>query len=463
MTSAHECDGSGPCPVPPRPDVLAGLRHEPGSLTAPFITTQDPGRLSFSARTGTRTGLNDGCIFPESHFEPAVSASRMSRAALERTPLRGNIRTVVVLVEFPDRQMGTNAVQHFKDLFFSTGKIKTGSVTEYFNEVSGGKISLGGEVVGPLRMPRTLSDYAHGNSGMTDAAPNAQTMAADALNAVKGRVNFAPYDNDHNGYVDAFVVVHAGPGAEEIRDDNDRKNNIWSLKWNLPAETAVNGVNVFAFLTIPEYAKVGVAAHELGHLIFGWPDLYDDDLSSEGIGNWCLMAGGTWGGFPAGVKPCHPSAWCKVTQGWVDNILDTHPHSLTLDAVEDKRQVHRLWKNGDSASQEYFLVENREPIGFDQSLPGSGLLVWHIDDSRDNNKDERHYKVALMQADGLNQLATNSAGRGDSGDPFPGSTENKSFTFASNPNSRSYMGDDSRVSITNISAPAPTMTLDIAV
>jgi immune inhibitor A len=67
-----------------------------------------------------------------------------------------------------------------------------------------------------------------------------------------------------------------------------------------------------------------------------------------------------------------------------------------------------------------------------------------------------------MQADSLNQLAA-SAGRGDPGDPFPGSAENRSFTFTSNPSSRSYAGQDSEVSITNISAPAPIMTMDIAV
>ncbi|KAJ5973801.1 hypothetical protein N7481_011011 [Penicillium waksmanii] len=458
MTSGHECDDASPCPVPPHPDLLARLQYEPNYLSTPSISTQIPGRPSFSARTGTRTGLNDGCIFPESHFETAVSASHLSRAASERTPLRGTIRVAVVLVDFPDKKMGANAAQYFNDLFFSVGRMRTGSVTEYYNEVSGGKIRLSGEVVGPLRMPRMLSAYAHGNSGMTDAAPNAQTMAADALNAVKGQVNFAPYDNDQNGYVDAFVVVHAGDGAEQ----SGRKGDIWSLKWTLPAVTSVNGVNIFAFLTIPENAYVGVAAHELGHLVFGWPDLYDTDTSSEGAGYWCLMAGGSWGGSPPGVKPCHPSAWCKVTQGWVDKVLDTHPQSITLNAVEDKLQVHRLWKNGDSASQEYFLLENREPIGFDQSLPGFGLLVWHIDDSRDDNHDERHYKVGLMQADALNQLATR-AGRSDPGDPFPGSTGNKSFTFLSNPSSRSYAGQDSKVSITNISAPAPKMTMDIAV
>ena len=83
-------------------------------------------------------------------------------------------------------------------------------------------------------------------------------------------------------------------------------------------------VKVFGFLTIPEDAKIGVSAHEIGHLckiqspstvclsadpsaiVFGWPDLYDTDGTSKGIGNWCLMSFGTWGG--GGNRPVHPSA-----------------------------------------------------------------------------------------------------------------------------------------------------------
>ncbi len=40
----------------------------------------------------------------------------------------------------------------------------------------------------------------------------------------------------------------------------------------------------------------GVFAHEMGHAAFGLPDLYDTDNSSEGLGNWSLMAGGSWNG-----------------------------------------------------------------------------------------------------------------------------------------------------------------------
>ena len=105
--------------------------------------------------------------------------------------------------------------------------------------------------------------------------------------------------------------MHAGHGAEQTAS----KDDIWSLEWTLPDASLLNEISVFAFLTILEDANIGVAAHELGHLVFGWPDLYDIDYSSEGVGKWCLMAGGAWGGSPPGVKPCHLSAWCKVNQG----------------------------------------------------------------------------------------------------------------------------------------------------
>ena len=68
-----------------------------------------------------------------------------------------------------------------------------------------------------------------------------------------------------------------------------------------------------------------------------------------------------------------------------------------------------------------------------------------------------------MQADGLNSLGTNSAGRGDSGDPFAGRTGNKNFTYESNPSSRSYSGYDPKIFIPKISDSAPTMTMYIAV
>jgi immune inhibitor A len=266
--------------------------------------------------------------------------------------------------------MANGAAQRFQNLFFSSRTITNGSVTEYYADVSGGKIALSGEVKGPFRMPLKLSEYANGANGLGGAFPNIRTLAADALTAVTGQINFAPYDNDGNGYVDAFVVVHAGMGGEVTGN----KSDIWSAKWVLPNEVSVNNVKVYGFLTIPEDAFIGVCAHELGHLLFGWPDLYDTDYSSQGIGNWCLMSGGAWGGSPPGTKPVNPSAWCKKNQGWVDVVTENQNKRITLVDVKASHEVHKLWKNGDPASQEYFLIENRELTGFDQFLPGPGLL-----------------------------------------------------------------------------------------
>lgn len=286
----------------------------------------------------------------------------------------GTDRVAVVLVDFPDQRMSRSAAQRFKKLFFSYGTIPTGSVTEYFSEVSNKNISLNGEVVGPFGMPQTLREYANRNNGTSSMPPNARTLAADALDAAKSKMDFKPYDNDGNGYVDAFIVVHAGRGAEVTGNRND----IWSLKWVLPSVVSANGVNIYGFLTIPEDAYIGVCAHELGHLLFGWPDLYDIDQSSQGIGNWCLMAGGSWGGSPPGVQPCHPSAWCKVLQQWVKVHTPSTAQSITLRDVATSHEVYRLWTGGSTTSKEYFLLENRAFTGFDRSLPGFGLISMYF-------------------------------------------------------------------------------------
>jgi immune inhibitor A len=317
-------------------------------------------------------------------------------------------------------------------------------------------VTLTGEVVGPYRLPRTLKQYAGGKSGTDNPEPNARTMARDAAKLADPDVNFAPYDNDGNGFVDAFIVVHAGDGAEETGN----KNEIWSHKWVF-AGGALNtdGTKLFGYLTIPENCKIGVCAHELGHLLFGWPDLYDTDGSSEGLGNWCLMGGGSWNGN--GDVPAHPSAWCKVNQGWVTVSTRKTNGKVTIKDVKSSHRVQRLWKNG-TGGTEYFLVENRQRTMYDRTLPGDGLLVYHVDETIDGNDDERHPFVKLLEADGKNQLR-DGANRGDAGDPYPGSAKNVTLTAASTPDTKSYGKLDTCVTITNISASGASMTVSVAV
>ncbi|MCB5165819.1 M6 family metalloprotease domain-containing protein [Streptomyces bambusae] len=441
------------CAVAPSPELrqrllveLNELRNGPGELA---------GLLGF-ARTPRPLGLDDGTIFPPDEFPSGTSRSTIAAAAADRAPLRGTVRVIVVLADFSDQPMEKSAAD-IDRLFFSLGAMPHGSVREYFREVTNGLVDLVGEVVGPFRMPETMAWYANGNFGIgrPTGTVRSQDMAQHAVEAADPTVNFAPFDNDGNGYVDAFIVVHAGPAA----DRTGNPGHIWSHKYVLPAVHVTDGTRVFGYLTISEEARIGVCAHELGHLLFGFPDLYDTDDSSEGVGRWCLMGAGSWNG--GGDVPGHPSAWCKVNQGWAATKVVTAGGTESFPDVKTGRTVHRLWKNGAGGS-EYFLLENRQRTGYDAELPGEGLLIWHIDESRPDNTDENHYRVRLVQADNQRELEL-SVNRGDDGDPFPGSSGNTSFTATSAPDSDSHAGAGTCVSVTRISPPAATMTAEVSV
>lgn len=442
-----------PCFVAPHPALREKMATELSRLRK---RSTGVGATLGAARDPKEIGFNDGTIFPPEQFPLGTSERVIRSSAADRAPLRGTVRVIVVLADTSDKPMTTPA-SHFADLFFSTGVVATGSVREYYHEVTGGLVEIAGEVVGPYRLPKTMAWYANGNFGIgkPSGTTRARDMAADALALADPHVNFGPYDNDGNGFVDAYIVIHSGSGGEQSGDSGD----IWSHKWVLANPVQTDTTKVYAYLTIPEDAKLGVSAHELGHLLFGFPDLYDTDYTSEGVGNWCLMGGGSWNG--GGDTPAHPSAYCKANQGWasVNNI--TANGTISIPDVKASRQVHRLWKDG-APGTEYFLLENRQRTNFDAGLPGDGLLLWHIDESKTSNSDESHYMVGLVQADGKRDLELNH-NRGDAGDPYPGSSNVTSVSGSTTPNTNSYTGQATNVSVTAISPSSATMSAHVTV
>ena len=115
---------------------------------------------------------------------------------------------------------------------------------------------------GPFRLPQTLAWYANANFGIgkPTGTPRANIMARDAAVAADPTVTFGPYDNDGNGFVDAFIVIHAGSGGEQSGNSGD----IWSHKWTLPDAYTADTTKIYAYLTVPEDSRIGVCAHELG-------------------------------------------------------------------------------------------------------------------------------------------------------------------------------------------------------
>lgn len=391
-------------------------------------------------------------------YSRIITRPRVTRTHTLVSPVRdfapkiGTVKALVLLVEFPDNK-STEKKGHFEKMLFSKGAVSTGSLRDYYQEVSYNQLDVTGDVYGWYQAPHPYSYYTNGEYGFGDPPQNVQQLVKDVVEAAKDDVDFSKYDLDSDGEVDALFIVHAGPGAEQTSNVND----IWSHRWGInPVE--VNGVRVSGYTMEPENGNIGVFCHELGHN-FGLPDLYDTDYNSHGIGNWCLMAGGSWN--KGGKTPAHMSAWCKYKLGWVEpqEIFNTG-RSATLTGSASNAEILKL-PVGHPSSKEYFLLENKHKEGFDDELPGAGLLIWHVDENRTNNTDQSHYLVALEQADGLFELENNGIDRGDVGDPFPGVEGNRNFTSSSIPDSDAYGGIASNISVTNISDPGASMSFDV--
>ncbi|MNJ78936.1 hypothetical protein D3C77_768160 [compost metagenome] len=52
-----------------------------------------------------------------------------------RKPVTGDLNVIVLLVDFPDLQ-GTLSKEHYEDLLFSRNSYATGSMADYYDEVT---------------------------------------------------------------------------------------------------------------------------------------------------------------------------------------------------------------------------------------------------------------------------------------------------------------------------------------
>ena len=332
----------------------------------------------------------------------------------------------VLLVDFSDCP-GTTPVSTYESMLFSKGTFPTGSMRDFYQEVSVGKVDVTGSIHGWLRMPQPYAYYTNGTSGTEQTYPrNAQGLAEHAVRrALEAGVSFErELDALGQGAITALFLIHAGVGAEAQTDPTARANNIWSHKWAMPAPVAVAaGLQASVYLTVPHDAKVGVCAHELGHLAFQWEDFYDpnydrDGSEWDGSGKWDLMAGGSWNG--AGARPAHPAALHKAQHGWVVVEELKSSKSVTLEPyTKSAGKVVKVVSPTYRAGQ-YLLLENRKKAGFDADLPGEGLLVWRVDEALDMFKPDRP-ALLLLQADGRHDLERpDDWNEGDASDPFPG-------------------------------------------
>ncbi len=378
------------------------------------------------------------------------------------------MNVLILLVDFTDNVAQTPAV-YFDSMGFAAD---TFSLKNYYSEVSFGQIDIVTldypSITGWQRAPETYEYYVDDNYGWGNYPANSQGMVEDVCELVDPYVDFSQYDNDSDGYVDGVNVMFAG-------QFDGTPQTIWPHAWSLPGGgVTFDGVKVYSFSVQNEYddnpgdKSAATFCHEFGH-VMGLPDLYDYDYDSNGIGNWGIMSFGLYNGNS--WSPAHFCAWSRIGLGIETPVNITSAGYYDVPSVELSGTIYRLWTNG-SGGNEYYLVENRRPIGYDGALPGWGILIWHVDDGTSSNDNQwypghtsfGHYHVALEQADGLWELEQEQS-YGDQEDPFPGPPSQNAdvFNYWAVPDSRDYSFEDTYVEVSSIPESADTVNVYFSV
>eukprot|EP00244_Chara_vulgaris_P002609 TRINITY_DN1464_c0_g1_i6.p1 TRINITY_DN1464_c0_g1~~TRINITY_DN1464_c0_g1_i6.p1 ORF type:complete len:535 (-),score=90.86 TRINITY_DN1464_c0_g1_i6:595-2199(-) len=440
---SHGCGhdgGDGPCPVPVHPDVLRATyldyeqkaRHLKINFFQ-YLELTGMGKMGLVCpHARHRKQVEDREPTEEGYPQPSMAlAPGPMRVITPSVAIQGQVPLKTLLLDFSDRP-ATEPLSRYEDFLFSKGKLPGGSLLEYYEVASCGKVTIeNAGIHGWIRMPRTLGYYTNRQSALGSTFPrNGQGFALDAVRAAlaQGVIFKSDLDVNGDGIVDGLLLVHAGPGGETQRGAA-QQNNIWSHKWQIPVPVDVGrGTRISTYLTVPEDGTLGVLAHELGHLLFQWDDFYDPNYDEDGkywdgSGNWDLMASGSYNGNAD--YPSLPAAIHCMQHNWTSDqeIITTTRGVVIKPRTPQVSQAIRVISPTYTRSQS-LILENRSTNGgtlYCGRGPGEGLLVWKVDTSKEQDAPDNP-ALALVEADGRRDLFTvtmmNNAG--DASDPFPG-------------------------------------------
>ncbi|PKL18303.1 MAG: hypothetical protein CVV49_06885 [Spirochaetae bacterium HGW-Spirochaetae-5] len=296
------------------------------------------------------------------------------------------------------------------------------SVRKYYQDMSRNNLNLTFDVYGPVTVSKSWDYYGENDLSGNDLRP--RELVSEALRLLVSKYNsvdFKAYDNDNDGFVDAAIIIHQGPG-EEVK--NSIESLIWSHQWSLASPVSTgDGVSFQVYTIQPEYtnnpgdSSMGVFAHEFGHVL-GLPDLYDTDNATDGVGIWSLMSAGAWmgpGGSSDGTTPAPLLSWERFKLGGTDWVtittISTDSINISIDDIEaSPGTVFKVFL--DSGTDQYLLIEGKvQSSSTGWYVPGTGLLISHIHGNViDNYSSTNMVNAGLSRVHGVNIIEADSTG-----------------------------------------------------
>ena len=401
--------------------------------------------------------------------------------SLQSAPLKakGIQHVPVVLVNFADRKFSVAAddaaVNAYYNLYcngtmdgqYYSAHGSKGSIRDYFVAVSDSAFLPEFTVIGPVTLDNGYATYGKNEGASKDVGFG--LFCTEAMQkAVALGVDWTKFDNDKNNTVDMVFFIFAGWG--ESNTSGMDPDAIWSKEST--AATTIDG-RVFATsaathelrvnLNKPIYDNsgklidfdgkkadgIGVFIHELSHAL-GLPDFYDTRGVAFGMDLWSIMDYGEYGN--SGYTPGAYNAYERDFMQWRQLEVLDEPQILTLRSLEEGGVGYKVVN--DANPNEYYILENRQPKGWDEMVctMGHGLQVTHVDYDKSAwtgnrvNTDANHQRMTIIAANN-NYRGTNGAQTAQewrdclSGNLFPGDTYNYNLTDETTPASVVYTGD----------------------
>ena len=424
-------------------------------------------------------------------------ARRAARRAVIRThfPRTGQVRSLVVLVDFPDVPFVTadirREVSEMLNLPGFDRREHIGCAADYFRAQSGGAFDPTFDVYGPVRASRPATYYGENDANGDDS--RVYELAVELCRALDSEIDFADYDLDGDGYIDNLYFFYAGYGENFA---GNKASWIWPHAAHMDEYGVAEADRTFDGKVLNSYgccaelygstgadvASIGTFCHEFGHIL-GLPDTYDVNYAADGSGNhpdkWDIMASGSY--LPAtrncGAVPAGYTAVERWLLGWAEPVEITAPQRVTLRPLHESAQSARI---STAEPDEFFILENRQNHGYDRYLPSHGLLVWHVDRRTgayinvtlgDESKTiscadawELEYNAvnanAAHQCLEIEKASGNDGSKSTADTPFPGRQMRTEFTDATSPSMRSWSGAATGRPVTGIAERDGVITFD---
>lgn len=383
--------------MPVRPGMWKTIKLTDGTEIRAEIRGDEHCVFMQSADGRTFLRVGDTNIYeektPQSIHEMAYNARKAKALAAEsnvgtmprKASYMGQKKCLCILVDFQDKKFTYDA-SLFRDMLNKVGYKNEefghiGSVRDYFLEQSYGKFDIEFDVVGPYTLDHGYKYYGSDAGGAIDI--NIKEFAREAITLADDDVNYRDYDWDGDRNCEAVYIIYAGVG--EI-DQNYDPDVIWPVQGAIPNPPRLDRVNVSAFACGPELSGVtgkvmgiGTICHEYSHNL-GLCDTYDVDYQCGvyGVSFWDLMSYGNYNDDNVCNKPSGYNAFEKWQAGWLEpKELKGSCEITAMKPLSSSEEAYIIYNENDS--NEYYLIENRQPEGFDSGLPGSGLLIYHVD------------------------------------------------------------------------------------